>query len=129
MLDVLLGIPLCDNETSSGRLPRKIVIPYFGYIHRDITRQILVMDLKEHGIIAVSNISSNGMGVPGTESGNNSLPEMMDTEMYWEFGGLGNCEMDDLSSWLDTVILDMNPKWDISCGGFSVGHPATGAQG
>jgi hypothetical protein len=128
MLDILLGIPLCDSETSSGKLPRKFVIPYFGYIHRDLTRQAPVADLNEQGATAVSNMSSEGTGVPDTESGSNSLPEVIDTEMGWDFGGLEHFQVDDLSSWLDTAMLDMNPEWDISCGGFSMDDPATGSS-
>jgi hypothetical protein len=128
MLDILSGIPLCDNETTSGKLPSKIVIPYFGYIHRDLSRQALVADLNEQGATVVSNMLSEGMGIPSTESGSNSLPEVINTEMCWEFGGLEHFQVDDLSSWLDTAMLDMDPEWDISCGGFSVDDAATGSS-
>jgi hypothetical protein len=128
MLDMLLGIPLYNDEASSGRLPEKVLIPYFGYIHRDLTRHAVFADLKDQAI-EIANVSSDGISDLGTESGSNSLPETMDTQMCWEFGGLEHFHEDDLSSWLDTAMLDMNQECDISWGGFFINNPTTEAYG
>jgi hypothetical protein len=128
MLDVLLGIPICNNETSSGRLPEKIPIPYFGYIHRDLTRHAVIADLADQAI-EIANAPCDSFSVLGTESGSNSLPEIMDSQMSWEFGGLEHFQVDDLSSWLDTAMLDMDQECDISWGGFFIDDPTLSAYG
>ncbi|RFN43339.1 hypothetical protein FIE12Z_12429 [Fusarium flagelliforme] len=126
MLDMLLGIPLYNDEASSGRLPEKVLIPYFGYIHRDLTRHAVFADLKDQAI-GITNVSSDGISELGIESGSNSLPETMETQMCWEFGGLEQFQVDDLSSWLDTAMLDINQECDVSWGEFFINDLTTEA--
>lgn len=81
-LVVLFGIPIYNDESSSGRLPKKIQIPYFGYIYRDPTRHIVIADLKEQSI-EIASVLSDGISEMGTNSGSNRLPETMDTQVFW----------------------------------------------
>ncbi|KAF4419903.1 hypothetical protein FACUT_11343 [Fusarium acutatum] len=69
-------------------------------------------------------ISSDALGGLGTGSGSSSWPDTVDTGMSWEFGGLEHFQVDDdLSSWLDTAMLDMNQEWDMPSGGFFPNSP------
>jgi hypothetical protein len=77
----------------------------------------------EQIMTAVPTISSDGLGGLGTGSGSNSWPETLDTGMCWEFGGLEHFQVDDLSSWLDTAMLDVNLEWDMPSGGFFPNNP------
>ncbi|EXK87623.1 hypothetical protein FOQG_08962 [Fusarium oxysporum f. sp. raphani 54005] len=131
MLDILSGIPLHSDESSSSKLPSKIAIPHFGYIRRDLVQQagfqvttgVPVACPDEQIMTAVPTISSDGLGGLGTGSGSNSWPETLDTGMCWEFGGLEHFQVDDLSSWLDTAMLDVNLEWDMPSGGFFPNNP------
>lgn len=128
MLDILLGIPLDSDESSSSKLPNRIAIPHFGYIRRDVVQQagfqVTPGALQDQTLTATPTLSADGLGGLGTRSGSNSWPETLDTGVCWEFGGLEHFQVDDnLSSWLDTAMLDVNLEWDMPSGGFFPNSP------
>ncbi|KAF5566243.1 hypothetical protein FNAPI_1242 [Fusarium napiforme] len=132
MLDILSGIIVDSNESSSGKLPSRIAIPHFGYIRRDVvekagfqaTAGVSMGCSNEHILTAAPTISGDGQGALGTVSGGSSWPATMDTGMCWEFGGLENFQIDDdLSSWLDTAMLDVNLEWDTPPNEFFPNNP------
>ncbi|KAF5650638.1 hypothetical protein F25303_4295 [Fusarium sp. NRRL 25303] len=128
MLDILSGITLDSDDSPSSKLPSRIAIPHFGYIRRDIVQQagfqvkggVSVARSNEQIVIAAPAVSSDGLAGLGTRS---NWPETLDTGMCWEFSGLDHFQIDDdLSSWLDTAMLDWLHKVNI------LGRPDQGAS-
>lgn len=128
MLDILSGIPIDSDESSSSKLLNRIAIPHFGYIRRDVVQQagfqVTPGALQDQTLTATPTLSADGLGGLGTGSGSNSWPETLDTGVCWEFGGLEHFQVDDnLSSWLDTAMLDVNLEWDTPSGGLFPNSP------
>ncbi|KAF5648964.1 hypothetical protein F52700_783 [Fusarium sp. NRRL 52700] len=129
MLDILTGTTSDSDESLSGKLPDRITIPHFGYIRWDVVQRagfqatagVSVARSTEQSMTTVQAASSDGLGVLDTGSGNSML---VDTGMCWEFGGLEHFHVDDdLSSWFDTAMLDVNLEWDMPSAGFVDDNP------
>ncbi|KAF5722693.1 hypothetical protein FMUND_2570 [Fusarium mundagurra] len=128
MLDILSGITLDSDESSWSKIPDRIAIPHFGYIRRDVVQQagsqatagVSVARSTEQSMTAAPAVSRDGLGELGTGFGSCNWLETVDTGMCWEFGGLEHFQIDDdLSSWLDTAMLDVNLEWDMESAGFT----------
>ncbi|EWG55379.1 hypothetical protein FVEG_13387 [Fusarium verticillioides 7600] len=128
MLDILTGIAVDSDESLSSKLPNRIAIPHFGYIRRDLVQQaglqatarVSMASYTEQSMTVVPAISSDGLGGLGVGSGSCNWLETVETGMCWEFGGLEQFQVgDDLSSWLDTAMLDVNLELDMSSAGFT----------
>ncbi|KAF4337757.1 hypothetical protein FBEOM_8354 [Fusarium beomiforme] len=119
-------IPFQNGESPSSKIPEKIAIPYFGYIRRDITQQAALQittgapgaDLEQQIETAAPTASSCGIRELESGSGSSSWQAMEDDGMCWEFGVLDHFQVDDLSSWLDIAMLDVDPEFDTSFGVF-----------
>ncbi|KAF5591066.1 hypothetical protein FPANT_5799 [Fusarium pseudoanthophilum] len=105
-----------SDESSSSKLPNRIAIPHFGYIRRDVVQKaglqatagVSVARSTGQSVTAAPAVSSDGLGGLGLGSGHRNWLETVDTGMCWEFGGLEQFQIeDDLSSWLDTAMLDV----------------------
>ncbi|KAF5694702.1 hypothetical protein FDENT_830 [Fusarium denticulatum] len=132
MLDILTGIAVDSDESSSSKLPDRIAIPHFGYIRRDVVRQagfhaaagVSVARSTELSMTVATTVSSDGLVGVGTGSGSCNWPDTVDTGICWEFDALENFRVDDdLSSWLDTAMLDVDLEWDMPSGGIFPNSP------
>ncbi|KAF5552607.1 hypothetical protein FMEXI_2758 [Fusarium mexicanum] len=132
MLDILSGNTLDSDEVSSRKLPDRISIPHFGYIRRDavqragfrVTTEVPVSRSNEQIVTAASTISSDGLGGLETVSGSSNWLETVDSGMCWGFDAVEHFQVDDdLSSWLDTAMLDVNLEWNTLSGGIFPDSP------
>ncbi|KAH6898037.1 hypothetical protein B0T10DRAFT_543083 [Thelonectria olida] len=121
-LDMLLGKPINDNRSTTGLLEQKIVIPYFGSVSRSSAQKPEAQSPPSGQSIPVSmpigltsasscEIPNDAMGTPSIELGSDSMSEYMGTSAYWQFDGLEDFPMDDLSTWLDMSMVDVNQDW------------------
>lgn len=133
MLDILSGITLDSDESASSHLPDRIAIPHFGYVRRDVVQQAGLQATTGASVVrsttqrttAAPVVSSDGLGGLGTGSGSCNWSETVDTGICWEFGALEHFQIDDdLSSWLDTAMLDVNLEWDMPSSGFFPHNPS-----
>ncbi|CCT73119.1 uncharacterized protein FFUJ_12670 [Fusarium fujikuroi IMI 58289] len=133
MLNILSGITLVSDESASSQLPDRIAIPHFGYVRRDVVQQAGLQATAGASVVrsttqrmtAAPVVSSDGLGGLGTGSGSCNWSETVDTGICWEFGELEHFQIDDdLSSWLDTAMLDVNLEWDMPLSGFFPHNPS-----
>ncbi|KAI7758907.1 hypothetical protein LZL87_009902 [Fusarium oxysporum] len=113
-----VSLILCLSQPRSN----EIIVPVPDE-DQNLIAQVKCIFEREEKAGSVPTISSDGLGGLGTGSGSSSWPETVDTGMCWEFGGLEHFQVDDLSSWLDTAMLDVNPEWDMPSGGFFPNNP------
>ncbi|KAF5986768.1 hypothetical protein FBULB1_2298 [Fusarium bulbicola] len=132
MLEILSGNTLDSDEVSSRKLPDRITIPHFGYIRRDavqqagfhVTPEVPVARSNEQSMTAAPTISSDSLGRLGTGREGSNWLETVDSGMYWGFDAVEQFQVDDdLSSWLDTAMLDVNLDWDTPSDGIFPNSP------
>ncbi|KAI5465286.1 hypothetical protein BGZ63DRAFT_373209 [Mariannaea sp. PMI_226] len=126
MLEMLSNNPVNGSDLPTGRALTKVAIPYFGLISRHATLPITPQSIssqkgdrrdvipKDSNDISIHSVCNDGINDVGFELGNNDMVEIMETSAYWQFGSLESFQVDDLSSWLDTAMMDISQDWDVS---------------
>jgi hypothetical protein len=122
-LEMLSWNPIDDSRSLTGRLQQKIVIPYFGSISRNAVQTVEVQPLSnvqsmtpilapnELTCVSAREVPNNATNTPSIGFGSDSASRPTGISTSWQFDGLDGFPGDDLSTWLDMAMVDVNQDW------------------
>lgn len=118
IIDTLMQDPI-DNRAMVGESPERITIPYFGSVSRYPIKSKWPTPEAPNSAQGLPASAMNqfptpevpdAMETPYIELGSDSMSESGGGGT-WQFDGLEDFPVDDLSAWIDTAMEDVNQDW------------------